>query len=204
MVDAIRAFIAIPLPAEIRAHAGKVGNSLRENGLRARWARPENLHLTLRFLGDIRREAVRDMTAAMSAVAGRPLRFSMAGLGVFPSIRKARVLWMALSGDTAGLLRLHADLAARLAEVGGTGPDTGAFKAHVTLARFPVSPRPEEILRAIESHGEVGEGVAPRPVFTADRMVLYESRLTPEGPIYTRLFEVPLTGGPDGAPSTTP
>src|SRR5512134_624706 len=93
----LRLFIAIALPDDIKARLAALQRELREGLGRSSisWTRPENLHLTLRFLGDISSDRIDDLTAALAAAAASqaPLNLTVAGLGCFPSSRRPRILW---------------------------------------------------------------------------------------------------------------
>jgi RNA 2',3'-cyclic 3'-phosphodiesterase len=188
MTGTVRAFIAIELPGDAIAGIRGVQAAVRTHGLDIRWVRPENIHLTLKFFGNI---PVQDtgrvagaMTTATPGIA--PLLLAIGGLGVFPGIRSPRVLWAGLSGETVRLGELHGRLDAELARI-GFKPERRAFKAHLTLGRPRGRIDPKRLVSAMADAG----GYAPIP-FTAFGIDLIQSRLTPTGPIYTRLERVLL------------
>lgn len=183
MPSTIRAFIAIELPDAVRAVVRDVQQRLRTRGIDAKWVRPENLHLTLRFLGDIAPEQAAGLGALLGrATCSRP-RFSLAaqGLGVFPGMRRPRVLWCGLGGDLEALSGLHAELAGGLAAAGFPDDDR-PFRGHLTLARFKGPLDTGRLLAAIEA-----VGTYPPVPFAVERVCLLQSQLTNAGPIYTRL-----------------
>ena len=183
MGDRIRAFIAIPLPREVIDQARKLQDQLREEGLRMRWTRPEAMHLTLKFLGDIDRARSAEIEKALAAVGGPggPLALAAKGLGVFPTVKKARVLWMGIAGKTHLLLAIHSRLEGQLAAL-GFQPEKRRFNAHLTLARAREPLDPRRLVSCIESIG--GFKAVP---FEARQIVLYQSELKPEGAVYTAL-----------------
>lgn len=183
MGDLIRAFIAIPLPREVTDHARMLQQRLQVEGLRMRWVRPGAIHLTLKFLGDIDKSRVAQIGSAMEAAAGAsgPLALAAKGIGVFPDIKKARVLWMGLAGETPRLFETRKRLEAQLALLGHK-PERGRFSAHLTLARARGRLDPRTLVHCIETIGGL-EGVP----FAARQMVLYQSELKPDGAVYTAL-----------------
>jgi len=183
MGDRIRAFIAIPLPREVIDQARRLQQQLRQDGLRMRWVRPEAIHLTLKFLGDIGRHRIADIEKALEATVGSSGTMALAakGIGVFPTVKKARVLWMGLAGETPRLFECYRNLEAQLALLGFT-PEKRRFNAHLTLARAKGRLDPHRLVRCMESLG--GFEAVP---FTARQITLYQSDLRPDGAVYTRL-----------------
>ena len=169
----MRTFVAIFPPPEIRAEVLARAPRLSLGG-RVRWSRPENVHLTLKFLGDVREEELGDLCAAVEEVCGRhaPFDAELAGFGAFPSARRAQILWAGISAGSGGLRSLATDLDAALAPL-GFEREKRPYTPHLTLGRArskPASfePSPEEYL---------GE-------FRVRYVELTESNLIPEGAIY--------------------
>lgn len=190
MAESIRAFIAAELPAEVKKAAAAAADYLGRKGLRLRWVRPENMHLTLRFLGDTDRSLVTEVSAAMrEAVKGQaPIELSAGGLGAFPNPNNARVVWMGLSGETARLSALAAALEKNLADLGFT-PEPRPFAAHLTLGRSRERVDGKQLVRAMEQYSAAKREPA---AFTLGRLVLFQSDLRPQGPLYTALAEAVL------------
>jgi len=183
MGASIRAFIAIPLPREVIDRARELQEQLRAAGLRLRWVRPRAIHLTLKFLGDIERARIADIETALTATAGsaRPLRLAAQGLGVFPGVKKARVLWMGIAGETPALLKIQRHLEAGLVPLGFKA-EKRRFSAHLTLARAKGRLDPHRLVECLETGG--GFEAVP---FEAREIVLFQSELKPDGAVYTRL-----------------
>ena len=184
----MRAFIAIELPDEIKAALRETQQKLRQSGLKARWVRTENIHLTLKFIGEIAPQKVEAISAAMKAVTDRhaPFTLSAAALGVFPGLKKARVLWAGLSEEVAELIALQRELDTALGDC-GFEPEKRPFRGHLTLARFRGRVDPGKLQTSLSELGGVQFGQ-----WTVDRLVLFESDLRPSGPIYTQQATHPL------------
>lgn len=187
MAGRIRAFLALALEGPALAEAGRRLEAMRRGSLgeRARFVRPEGLHVTLRFLGAIDSASVAPLaTAVGDALAGfAPFPLRLGALHLFPSPRRPRVLAIGLEPEEP--LSALAAAVARGVEAAGFSPEPRAFRAHVTLARFREGARPgAEVL-----------DVATFPAaFVAHEVLLFESRPGPGGSVYTPLERLPLHG----------
>jgi 2'-5' RNA ligase len=188
MADTIRAFVALCLPADIIDHVSGLQSVLKARGLRLRWVKPQNLHLTLKFMGETPVAAVADVGHALRRASRdtAPLALSVQGMGVFPGIRRARVLWVGLGGQVEALQSLYSRIEDELANLGLAREKRG-FKAHLTLARMKGPVAPEALLAAMEETGNY----EPRP-FLARRLTLYKSDLRPQGAVYSPMVEIDL------------
>jgi len=188
LADTIRAFVALTLPSGIIAHAAGLQSTLKAQGLKLRWVKPQNMHLTLKFLGDIPAADAGQVGQAVQRASQNttPLALTVQGMGVFPGIKRPRVLWIGLGGQVEALQSLYAGIEDELAGL-GFARDKRGFKAHLTLARFKARVAPHDLLQAFEELGNY----APKP-FAAKHLVLYKSDLKPQGAIYTPLTEVLL------------
>jgi len=176
----VRAFIALPLPEEIRHRIADFQRAW-QTGLRGnfiRWAPVEQIHLTLRFLGDIPPGVVPELEAALQRACEGVARFELAavGSGCFPDARKPRVLWIGVSGDTDALARLQW----RIADETRTWGEVEArdFRAHLTLGR--VKDAPGLVAREIAQRaqtltcGDLGR-------WRVSEVLLMQSELSPSG-----------------------
>ena len=120
MSETIRAFVAIALPDDVIARIGALQEDLRAEGLNFRWVRPQNIHLTLKFLGDISFDRVSEIEEMLLAAAVGQARPEIAakGIGVFPTVKKPRVIWVGVSGQTERLRMLQQTIEGHLAEAG--------------------------------------------------------------------------------------
>ncbi|HNS40623.1 MAG TPA: RNA 2',3'-cyclic phosphodiesterase, partial [Promineifilum sp.] len=118
----IRAFIAVQLPVEVKEALGNVSRTLDSQVTRGavRWVRPEQMHLTLRFLGDTDVQSLPAVQAALDAVATgyKPFTLQLEGIGCFPNARRPRVIWVGLAGDESRLHALKTALDEQLASLG--------------------------------------------------------------------------------------
>ncbi len=140
MEKAVRTFIALELPSEAIRLASDLQERLAREGLKLRWVRPNNIHLTIRFLGEIAPERAEAVAAVLPEIAQgvAPLDLSLQGMGVFPGIRRPNVLWLGLGGQIDRLSQMHARLEDRL-EALGMPRESRPFRAHLTLARIKLT-----------------------------------------------------------------
>ncbi|MDY6839730.1 MAG: RNA 2',3'-cyclic phosphodiesterase [Thermodesulfobacteriota bacterium] len=188
MADKIRAFIAISLPESVLQAIGEAQDRLRRSRLDIRWVRKEGIHLTLKFLGDIDRGAVEKLDAAMGrATKGIPSFVLMGeGIGVFPDLRRARVIWAGVSGDVRALMALYRNLESELKGL-GFPKEKRTYRGHLTLGRAKGRLDTTALMQALEGLRDFQTAS-----FSVPSLVLFQSTLRPQGAIYTRLAEAPL------------
>jgi 2'-5' RNA ligase len=167
-----RLFVAIRLPATVRAQLldlmGGVGG--------ARWLPDDQLHLTLRFIGEVDRHLAQDVDAALSSVHHPPFSIALNGIGAFDRRGEPVTLWAGVAPHEP-LRALHKKVDQALIRA-GVEPDRRAYMPHITIARLPRGAGP--VGPMVERSGGVRS-----PAFTVDEFRLYESRLTPDGPLYS-------------------
>jgi 2'-5' RNA ligase len=190
MGEKIRTFIAIDLPDPVRQAISKTQEKLRRTGLGIRWVRPQGIHLTLKFLGDIEKSDVEKVHGAMKEAVQSTSPFSLRGegLGVFPDFKRPRVLWIGVAGDLETLRALQRDLDFQLKGL-GFPREKRAFKGHLTLGRAKGRLDGNQLRRALQRY----EDFSTDP-FTAECLTFFQSDLRPTGAVYTKLAEVGFEG----------
>ncbi len=192
----MRLFLAVELDEAVRLAAGRVATQLsRALGTHGRanvaWVRPENLHLTILFLGETPEAAVPPLRQALEApLASRPFELRLGGLGAFPPRGPARVIWLGVVEGHDRLAAVHREVEDRLAALGVEREDR-PFRAHLTLGRVrgQLGPRAGSVLSETAAAGI--------PASVAREVTLFESRLSPSGAIYTALGRTSLGGAAD-------
>ena len=188
----LRAFIALEIPASIQESIQQQTAGLRNvaSSSLVRWVPAENLHLTLKFLGDVSSTSLQFVTQMLSREASQYPGFSMqvGGLGAFPSARRARVLWNGIRApETLSALQRSLDSAAtRL----GYPPEDRPFSPHLTIGRVKQTAAPTDLQR-IQAALEAAS-VGPLGKADVSAVHLIKSDLKPTGSVYTRLFSAPL------------
>ena len=190
----IRAFIAVEPSDEARTEVARVASAVGSVGVNgARPVRDEGLHITLRFLGDVGIEDVPHVAEAARAASQRvePFELALGDVGAFPTLGRARALFVGVDGEIETLTLLRDGIEAELSKV-GFRRDRRRFSPHITVARIRdrVS-RPDRraIVEAARSANHA------RVAFSVDALRLFQSTLTPEGAIYHPLATVRLSSG---------
>jgi RNA 2',3'-cyclic 3'-phosphodiesterase len=201
MPETVRTFVALDLPETILSAVADIQKDLRAKGLRMRWVPSRNMHLTLAFLGEIERDTLGEVFGAVDRTGAgyTSFRLSFSGMGVFPNIRRPRVLWLGFAGDTARISSVKKIMDGNLMSVGELSyrQDKRPFRAHLTLGRAKGRMDVEELKRALRfySHFKTEE-------FIINLIHVYQSRLGPKGAVYTRLHTTRLTADAEYQPET--
>lgn len=183
----IRTFAAIPLAAEVAAQIGDLQRQLQQLLPEVRWTRPQTLHLTLRFFGDLPEESLETVGEIMLSI-GRlhaPFCLDLGGVGAFPGPHRARVFWLGVR-NPGPLQTLHHELERQLPLL-GIPRESRPFAPHLTLGRH----RGQGLSAAPVLSRFADATCGPLPV---DRMILFESRLQPSGARHLPRRTIPLCG----------
>jgi 2'-5' RNA ligase len=188
----VRLFVALEIPAAVRDNLAAQVEKLRELSAkvadkRPRWVRSENLHVTLKFIGEVSLTRLAGIRGALSAIRSDALvKIKFHGLGFFPNEQHPRVLWAGLDAS-ANLPSLAGDIDGAL-ETQGIARERRAFTPHLTLARFEPPGLHEKLRAAIQKNGAREFGS-----FQTREFYLIESKLKPSGAEYTTLASYPFT-----------
>ncbi|AKU92140.1 RNA 2',3'-cyclic phosphodiesterase [Vulgatibacter incomptus] len=189
----MRLFVAVDPDDEIRAGIRREVERLRGLSPDSKWVRPEGMHLTLAFLGEIDEPVVPDLEEVVVRVAARhpPITLEGTGGGAFGSAKRPKVLWGGLSGEVGALAALKGDLEQALVPF-GYSPETRPFVPHLTLARSRNHYGDHSLAACVSplEEWELGR-------FQVGELILYQSVLSPEGAQYTALRRAPLGGASD-------
>lgn len=186
----IRSFIAIPLAPAVGRQARRLLRQLRRDQDGIKWVPEDNLHLTLKFLGEVVDREVPDVCRAMRRVASgfEPFQIELGGTGGFPNDLRPRVLWAGISAGGEVLTALVAALEGELARL-GYKPESRDYRPHLTLGRVRSGSRTAstEVVERLNSQRERQLGQMP-----VDRLLLQASFLDKGGPTYQVMDTVPL------------
>ncbi|HDD43966.1 MAG TPA: RNA 2',3'-cyclic phosphodiesterase [Candidatus Desulfofervidus auxilii] len=182
----IRTFIAIPLPENVIESLTDLIEKLKPILPKVSWVKPHNIHLTLKFLGNIQENETLKIKQAIEESSFKIKYFSLSGysLSVFPNIKRARVIWTGLKGDLDILKKLHNDLEEKLNILGFPKEDR-AFTPHLTLGRIKKAINSQILANTLKKHTDFST-----PSFIVKEIVLFRSDLNPKGAIYTPLEKV--------------
>jgi len=194
-MEKVRSFVAIELSDELKQELVELVDRLRSGGQAGvRWVDPRNIHLTLKFLGDVAVDRLDDITGALKEASREtsPFRLTIRGLGVFPNPGRVRVAWVGVSGQVDVLEGLQQRVESALARLGFAAESRG-FTPHLTLARVGDRVSPEERQR-FGTLIETADFEA-RHDMAVDAIHLMRSQLTGRGAIYSRLSSIELDRG---------
>lgn len=185
-MQTIRTFVTIKLPDEAIKKLAVVQRDLQRAGIKARFTAPTNLHLTLKFLGEVPVAGVGAIKEVLDVVAGNfePFFLRMKDFHLLPDTKNPRILCAGLDGDVDTLQRLAGSVAEKLLPW-GFPEEKRVFKPHLTLAR---NPEPSEDMEKLLESLVFADEIA----FTATDIFFYKSVLTPRGPVYSVLHQSPF------------
>lgn len=183
----MRTFIAIEIPTEIKTALAALQDDLRRADAQVSWTRPENIHLTLKFLGEIAEPQIKEIAAACADTAARfqPFTLSLSQPGTFPRAKQPRVLWAGLDGDVENARQIQAQLEERLATFGLAREEKG-FRLHLTIGRVKSHRNARQLIQLADAY------TLPTWSFTVREIVLMKSELHRDGARYTPLARAPL------------
>jgi 2'-5' RNA ligase len=184
----IRAFIALTPPVTLQQSFADVQAALQRCSLAFRWVKPAQVHLTLKFLGDISPETIDPIAHAMqqAVITLTPFTMSIRSLGCFPNPTRPRVLWMGVDAPPDTLQPLHRRLEATLMPL-GFAPDNHPFRPHLTLARGQQRVNSLQLTTVLEAYRDRHFGE-----MFVEHVSLLQSQLHRDGAVYTMLRSVPL------------
>jgi RNA 2',3'-cyclic 3'-phosphodiesterase len=180
----MRTFIAVNLPVEIQQAVGEYIDSIKEYMEGIKWVEPENLHFTIKFLGEVENSDINKIKDCISNVAREYGEFSigLSDTGFFPSDFRPKIVWIGIDGGEDSLLDLYQDME-QCFEQYGFDREAKTFSPHLTIGRvkkFKDVTVPQNLpdFKPVE--------------FSVSRLAVMKSTLTPEGPIYEKIFESEL------------
>jgi 2'-5' RNA ligase len=182
----IRTFIAVKISDSVRKTLAGLIDDLKRSHADVKWVVPDNLHLTLKFLGDVDESRVGEVgdTVSQACSGVGPFDMSLAGLGAFPNVKRPRVIWVGIVKGKDILASLSETIEKQLESMGFPREERG-FSAHLTIGRFRREGRPGDLADRLSVAFDCGECIV-------DRVYLMKSTLTPKGPIYEELQHFPL------------
>ncbi|MBI4620016.1 MAG: RNA 2',3'-cyclic phosphodiesterase [Desulfobacterales bacterium] len=186
----IRSFLAIELPKELRGKLSEIQDNLKTYGSQVKWVKPESIHLTLKFFGNIEEKNVDDISKAVKKVTAEIDAFDLGikGIGVFPNMLSPRVIWVGVESSGRTLDILHKETESSLKKI-GFEPEERGFRAHLTLGRVKSLKDKRQLTEQIEKLKgcELGS-------FRVENLFLFKSDLRPTGAVYTKLETFNLGG----------
>jgi 2'-5' RNA ligase len=184
MPESIRSFLAFDLENEtVRQRLAAAQKLLVQTGADLKLVEPQNIHMTIRFLGDITLSMVEKVFEEMQKVQFAPFDVRISGLSVFPDLRYPRVVWAGITEGADQLKNVFSQLEPRLRGLGFT-PDPKGFSPHLTIARVKSGKNKAQLAEFVTKNASYDFGTVK-----AECLRLKKSELTPKGPVYSTLKE---------------
>ncbi len=189
----LRCFIAVEIgDTQVLSNLVAFGKALVATGAPVKLVEAQNLHVTLRFLGNVSRSRVEEVGQLIDEIEFSPFEVELRDVGVFPNLRRVNVVWVGIARGDVELLHVFTQLDAKLQGVGFPS-DRRGFSPHITVARVSSSQQREALVEAVAAWRDREFGV-----FGVDAIQLKRSVLTPRGPIYSTLHEATAQPGSQG------
>ncbi len=185
----MRIFIALELPESVRERLGQLQGKLKGTENRIRWVDPSLIHLTMKFLGEVKENNLEKVIQTARNAAGRFSLFEMkiGKTGVFPSFSSPRVIWVGIEEGKDKLETLAAELEEKLGQE-GFSRSSRKWTSHLTLARVKVLKEKEKLKALLLQYCKEVEGIEVK----VNSLSVIKSELAPQGAIYTVLERIPL------------
>jgi 2'-5' RNA ligase len=186
----MRCFIAIPLPSETHQELSQIQSQLKETEADVKWVKNDNIHLTLKFLGDVKEEKIKIISKELRGVANKSTGFEsgIGNLGTFPTLSNPRVIWIGISKNEDKIVKLQQRIEEILTPL-GFERETRPFHAHLTLGRVRSKKNINRLTEKLKSLS------SPEfKPFMIDKITLFQSTLKPTGAEYSALDEFKLCG----------
>jgi len=189
MSESIRSFIAFDIGnPRVLQRLGEAQNILAKSGADLSLVKPQNIHITMRFLGDITPAMVEKIDKEMQSIIFKPFDVEIKGVGAFPNVKYARVVWAGIQQGAKELEAVFDQLEPRLRQL-GFAPDSRGFSPHLTIARVRSGRNKQALVGCVNELAAFEFGKVH-----ADCLRLKKSVLTPQGPIYSILKEARASG----------
>jgi len=179
----VRCFLAIEITPSILKKIGDILNDLRSSPGDVKWVKPDNIHLTLKFFGNIETRNIDEICSRveMAVAQKKSFRVGVSGMGAFPNSRSPRVIWLGLEDREGKLASIYRKVEEKL-EIIGFKSEKRPFKPHLTIGRVKSQRGKKELFKVIDNFSTLDLGS-----FEVKSLVLFKSDLTPKGAIYTKL-----------------
>ncbi|MGD0654519.1 MAG: RNA 2',3'-cyclic phosphodiesterase [Thermoguttaceae bacterium] len=189
-MSTVRTFIAIEIDAAVRARAAELIGVLRAAEADVKWVEPQNLHITLQFLGEVPEEQIAAVCQAVEQGAAHmpPFDLEIRWAGAFPNANRPRTLWIGANAGSDRMADLHDNVALELSELGFQDEDR-KFQTHLTIGRTRSGKNAAELGRLLKQHADFDAGC-----MRVEKVTVFSSRLERGGPLYDVLSTARLSG----------
>lgn len=189
-IDIKRLFLSVEIPKKIEEALKTLEDALKKTACDAHWIKPTNIHLTLKFLGAVEEEKIAPITKAIISTfsSTQSLSVTLGKLGGFPSLNTLHILWAGINDPNKEITKLVNGVENTLSRL-GFKEEKKEFQAHLTLARLRSALNKPQLIEKIQ---EINKTLQPQN-FLINNITLFESHLTPQGSVYSKIHQVKLS-----------
>ena len=190
---ALRCFIAVEIPEPVKRSLGDMIENLKKSGSDVKWLPPENIHITLKFLGSTDESLLEAVKGSLSKKLSpySPFYITISGVGCFPDERRPRVIWVGTHESSGHVRDVHSAIDAEMAKFGFPSEER-EFSPHLTIGRVKGRQRIAELMKMLDEYRQVSFGD-----LEVSGVTLMKSELNPAGAKYFPLAEIPFGGRTD-------
>lgn len=182
-MSSIRAFIAVEIDPQAKQKISELISCLKKSNADVKWITESQMHLTLKFLGNIDKDRIKEISDALSVISStlKPFTIGFLGIGAFPNIDHPRVIWIGINKGAASLKILAEKIETTMEKL-GFAKESREFTAHLTLGRIRASGNIHNLIKLLkETSFSLETGIV------VTEPILFQSTLTPKGAIYSKL-----------------
>jgi 2'-5' RNA ligase len=185
---AVRTFIAILLHGSLHNTLGEIIDKLASSKAKVKWVEPQNVHITLKFLGNVDEERLPEVYAACERAATGidPIDLEMRAIDCFPNRKSPRIVWLGIERGAEAVKRLRERVEAELTGI-GFSPEEKLFRAHLTIGRVKGKGGLSPLCRLLDEKKNIFVGS-----MRAEKISVMKSKILPSGPEYTEMKAIPL------------
>lgn len=182
-IERVRAFIALDISSDIKEKLSNLQKSLKDTDIKIRWVAPENIHITLKFLGNVEGNKISKIKNVLREVVEENEAFiiKFTGIGAFPHLHNPRVIWVGIEEGEAGLKKINQKIEEGLKKI-KIKREGKEFQPHLTIGRMKSSFNKKIMIDLINKYKDEKWGE-----IVAEKITLYKSTLTAKGPVYSPL-----------------
>jgi 2'-5' RNA ligase len=186
----MRTFIAIELPENIKTILSRIQDELKRSGADVKWVEPHNIHLTLKFIGEIEEGKIEEIKQIIQEAAKNQPQYkiTLSSLGVFPDLKRPRIIWVGIKDQNNETKLIAEELEEKLEEL-NIPKEEREFLGHITIGRVKSGLNKDKLAEKLDP---LKIDLAKDTGFIADKITLFKSTLGPDGPAYEALKEVTL------------
>lgn len=185
----MRMFVAIDLPNNTKEAIAQLQNKLKASSAEVNWVEPKNIHLTLKFLGEIDKSVLPKITSVIEAVAAKTTQFpaKISSCGAFPKLNFPKIIWLGIASGAVKIKDIARELEDALLGL-GVPKEERAFSSHITIGRTKSQQNRDKLIQGLDELGSFLEKEGFE--FNVEKITLFRSTLTPNGAIYEVLKEI--------------